>query len=103
VQKLVAKPIGIHVKFESDASGPTMNCRVLAGDGFSVNARHTDEDFFKAVDGMVDKLARQLRKKKTRAKSHHRMEAAFHLPRPTPEMESVDAAEWDDWFYETRH
>lgn len=103
VQKLVAKPIGIHVKFESAPTRQTTNCRILAGDGFSVNARHTSEDFFKAVDGMVDKLAKQLRRKKTIAKAHHRMEEDLHLPRATPALEPVDANEWDDWFYEARH
>jgi len=43
--------------------------------GNDLFADHTEEDMYAAIDGLVDKLDRQLKKHKEKLKDHHRGEA----------------------------
>ena len=45
--------------------------------GNDLFADNTEEDMYAAIDGLVDKLDRQLKKHKEKLKDHHRGEAAL--------------------------
>ncbi len=44
--------------------------------GNNIFADQTEEDMYAAIDGLVDKLDRQVKKHKEKLKDHHRSEAA---------------------------
>ncbi|HEB98146.1 MAG TPA: ribosome hibernation promoting factor [Thiotrichales bacterium] len=44
--------------------------------GGTVFADNTEEDMYAAIDGLVDKLDRQIKKHKEKLKDHHRTEAS---------------------------
>lgn len=44
--------------------------------GNNIFADQTEEDMYAAIDGLVDKLDRQVKKHKEKLKDHHRAEAA---------------------------
>jgi len=64
----------------------------LAADGFTVNAREETKDICASVDGALDKLVRQIKKKKARIARHQPMSAreARHVEPHVPEAESDD-------------
>lgn len=43
--------------------------------GQNIFADHTEEDMYAAIDGLIDKLDRQVKKYKEKLKDHHRSEA----------------------------
>jgi len=43
--------------------------------GQNIFADHTEEDMYAAIDGLIDKLDRQVKKHKEKLKDHHRSEA----------------------------
>lgn len=66
-----------------------VQCTIAAGDGFSLQVEAESQDMYASIDMMVDKLDKQLKRKKEVLKNHKRKE------NPQPRVVKVDEA--DEW------
>ena len=69
LEKFELKPVRIEVTFSQEKTLKRVDFHVR-GDHLEMHSRSEAETFFAGVDSAVDKLARQLSKKKARVQSH---------------------------------
>lgn len=95
VQKFVTKPIAADLIFSVTRHMHTAHLSLHAGDGFGIQVENTAEDMYATVDGLVDKLAVQLKKHKEKLKDHKLPKLSQVLDASAiPELEEpVDAAD----------
>ncbi len=77
VDKFVTNPVGLRVWFECTGTKHEIHCVVAAGDGHTIHARETSENFNDALDGVVAKLNRQLSRRKALRANHKRLREFF--------------------------
>ena len=66
VQKLVSKPIGVNLRVQDEGNAIRTECRLNAGDGLSVQVSNDlsgGNSLFEAIDKLIDKLERVLKKR----------------------------------------
>jgi ribosomal subunit interface protein len=69
LEKFAMKPLRVEFTFAKEAEGAQVRLHVRSQDvEFHVDS--TGEDFFHGVNEVVDKMVRQLGRKKSRAQSH---------------------------------
>ena len=88
VKKFVQEPLDIHVVFSKERFQYLVEIN-LSGNGMDIHAEDRNEDLYAAIDLVMDKIEKQLRrlrdKKKNRKTPHH--SRAFKLAVLSPEMD----------------
>ena len=64
LEKYTQKPIGVKVTFATCRHLQSLTARVMAGPNFSVVASHQAGSVYEAIDGVVEKIEKQIRRKK---------------------------------------
>lgn len=72
IEKLVKQPTRANIIFCSTGSIKEAHCSLHAGRGINLSASAVADNFYGAIDELVDKLKCQLRRSKARFKNHHR-------------------------------
>lgn len=102
IRKFVTKPVHIHVTFTVEKMDHQLHLSMNAGDGFALTIEEVGLDMYAVIDSAVDKLTRNLRKKKERLKEHKGSKFSKVLERATTvlrskkvrdEMEAIDAGD----------
>jgi putative sigma-54 modulation protein len=70
INRYVTKLVDTKVIFSVEKKQHIASCIVRGGDGFSIQVDHVDQDMYKTVDHMLDKLKSQLKRKKEKLKDH---------------------------------
>jgi putative sigma-54 modulation protein len=73
----------VHVVLSVEKLRHTAEATVLISGG-KLFADSTEEDMYAAIDGLTDKLDRQIKKHKEKIKDHHRSEGATKKHSPEP-------------------
>lgn len=66
ISRYVTKLVDTKVTFSVEKKQHIASCIVRGGDGFSIQVDHVDQDMYKAVDHMLDKLKTQLKKREVK-------------------------------------
>jgi ribosomal subunit interface protein len=69
LEKFEMKPVRIEITFSQEKSCKCVDMH-LRGDDLELHARSEATTFFEGIDQVLDKMARQLAKKKARVQAH---------------------------------
>ena len=70
LEKLGHNPVRVQVNFDRRGTQSLVQCQYQGGNGFNIRAAQRAGDPYEGVDLLMDKLTRQLRKKKEMKKLH---------------------------------
>lgn len=94
IEKFEIKPMDIHVVYSMQRHECMIEITVLEGRR-KFKATSVSNDFYRAVDNMINKLTRQMAKDKTKLKYHKRPELSHYgqIEHLNPELETHYAPE----------
>jgi putative sigma-54 modulation protein len=72
LEKYDQRPTRIELTFTHEGAGQRVDAHVR-GKNLEIHAHHSADDFFTAVDHVLEKVERQLEKKKAKLKSHKKV------------------------------
>ena len=72
VEKFIDDTIGVRVRLASSRHMQTVTASVFAGPIYSVVATDSSENIYEAVEGVCEKIEKQIRRKKKRLKRRRR-------------------------------
>jgi ribosomal subunit interface protein len=80
IEKFASKAIDTHVTFSKVGHNSYMvRCTLKGGDGFNLHVEATEDNLTNAVDLMVHKLEKQLKRHKEKIKDHKHSKRDTHL------------------------
>jgi putative sigma-54 modulation protein len=89
LSRFLIKGIDAHVVLSKDGFRNVAECTMRDSGGTLAAKEESEEDMYAAIDGLVDKLAVQARRRKSKLKSHR----ANSLSGTLGEMEALQSAE----------
>ncbi|MBP9707493.1 MAG: ribosome-associated translation inhibitor RaiA [Oligoflexales bacterium] len=70
VNKYMAHPIKVHMRFSSVQDRHYVSCHVTGSEGFNYLVHNLGESMYSCIDRLVDKLESRLRRHKDKLRSH---------------------------------
>ena len=72
IERFVTKPVEVHLVFSDVARDYVIHCHLKGGDGFSSEIKAQSSNHISCIDIILNKLEKQLKRKKERLKDNHK-------------------------------